>query len=420
MKSQSHIEQRPLHRYMVAMNRIQPYRTTRALWLAVCSAIILSIVMVLGAISPETHRLQPVFHVEYVVVCNLILFALLYLFNFRVERGKWKVESGSWLTQSSNQAIKQSSMRLFGIGLLGSLIITFAASFIFHLLEEVIYGQAFNPETINIIINTSSAFIAYLISQLLYNVTEHQRTLVEKEHLQAENLRIHHEALEQQMSPHYLFNSLNTLDGLIGIDDNRAHSYLRQLAATLRYTLQQSRDVSLADELQFTRSYVYLMQTRYGDALRINIDIPDSMLTRRVPAISLQLLIENAIKHNVITQRYPLEITVKTIEPQSGKATESQSQNVTELQSDKVAEPKSDKVAELQSHSATHPLSHSATQTLLLEVSNPLRPKTDAEASNGIGLDNLAMRYKLLFNKEITIIHADSTFTVQMPLISKN
>lgn len=333
------------------MNRIQPYRTTRALWLAVSSAIILSIVMMLGAISPETHSLQPDFHVEYVVVCNLILFVLLYLFTFRMMRGNMR------------------GLRLFGTGLLGSLVITFAASFIFHLLEEVIYGQAFNPEIINIIINTSAAFIAYLISLLLYNVTEHQRTLIENEHLQAENLRIHHEALEQQMSPHYLFNTLNTLDGLIGIDDDRAHSYLSGLAATLRYTLQQSRDVSLADELQFTRSYIYLMQTRYGDALHISIDIPDNMLARRVPAISLQLLIENAIKHNVITQRYPLKITVRSLD------------------------------------------------NSLLEVSNPLRPKTDAEASNGIGLDNLAMRYKLLFNKEIAIIHDESTFTVQIPLI---
>lgn len=351
MKKQNRIEQRPLHRYMAALNRIQPYRTTRALWLAACSAIILSVIMILGAISPETHRLQPTFHVEYVIVCNLILFALLYLFNFRMLRGNMR------------------GLKLFGTGLLGSLVITLAASFIFHLLEDALYGQAFNPETISIIINTSSAFIAYLISQLLYNVTEHQRTLVEKEHLQAENIRIHHETLEQQISPHYLFNTLNTLDGLIGIDDNRAHSYLRQLAATLRYTLQQNRDVTLANELQFTRSYIYLMQTRFGDALQINIDIPDNTLTRRVPAISLQLLIENAIKHNVITQRHPLKITVKT------------------------------------------------TQDNLLQVSNPLRPKTDAETSNGIGLDNLAMRYKLLFNKEITIIHADNTFTVQMPLI---
>lgn len=368
MKSQSHIEQRPLHRYVAAMNRIQPYRTTRALWIALSSAVILSIVMMLGAISPETHRLQPTFHIEYVLVSNLILFVLLYLFSFSMMRGNMR------------------GLRLFGAGLLGSLVITFAASFLLHLLEETIYGYAFNPETINIIINTSSAFIAYLISLLLYNVTEHQRTLVENEHLQAENLRIHHEALEQQMSPHYLFNSLNTLDGLIGIDNNRAHSYLSQLAATLRYTLQQNRDVALADELQFTRAYIYLMQTRYGDALRISIDIPDSALSRRVPAISLQLLIENAIKHNVITQRHPLEITVKT-----------------------VAEPLTE--------NEERRTEVSSSQFPILQVSNPLRPKTDAEASNGIGLDNLSMRYRLLFNKEITIIHNDNTFTVQMPLI---
>lgn len=342
---------RPVREWKRTMNRMQPYRVQRAIWLAIVSATLISLVMILGAEQPTTHVLQPNFHLGYTIVDNLLLFTLLYTYNF------WIIRLGlrRW--------------RLATLGLAGSLAISALFSHLSYLVEQGIYGSAFNPLVINIIIDSTAALIAYLISLLLTNITEYQQTLIENEHLQAENMRIHHQTLEQQLSPHFLFNSLNTLDGLIGIDDSRAHKYLQQLATTFRYTLQKQRDVTLGDELAFTHAYIYMMQIRYGEALSIEEHIDPALLDRHLPPISLQLLVENAIKHNVITVRHPLSITIET------------------------------------------PTAH------CLRVTNPLQPKADQDPSEGIGLSNLNQRYQLLYGKHIDIDGSKDSFSVAIPLV---
>lgn len=339
--------------WMRILNRMQPYRLTRALLLAVSSATLISLMMILGAWQPTINTLRPNFHLGYTIAINFILFSLLYIYNF------WIIRMGlrKWT--------------LVAAGLTGSLVISTLLSLLSYWVEAGIYGSAFHTFIISAIINGTSALIAYLLSLLLTNITEHQQTIIENEHLQAENMRIHHQALEQQLSPHFLFNSLNTLDGLIGFDDSRAHKYLQQLATTFRYTLQKQREVTLSDELAFTHAYIYMMQIRYGEALCIKESIDPALLGRRLPPISLQLLVENAIKHNVITTRRPLCITIET------------------------------------------PTAH------CLRVSNPLQPKADQDPSEGIGLSNLNQRYQMLYNKHIDIDSTGDCFSVDIPLVEE-
>ncbi len=185
-----------------------------------------------------------------------------------------------------------------------------------------------------------------------------------------ENLRNRYLALKQQLSPHFLFNSLNTLRGLIGNDDERAIDYVDNLADMFRYTLQEKSVVTLRDELDFLSAYSALLLVRFGSALHIEIDCGSEYDDWYIPPMSLQTLVENATKHNVISDTTPLHITISMAEGE------------------------------------------------FVRVSNGRMPKTDPVKSNGTGLLNLSERALLLTGRDISINRTDETFTVDVPLVS--
>ena len=167
-----------------------------------------------------------------------------------------------------------------------------------------------------------------------------------------------------------LFNSLNTLYLLIRESPDKARHYLEELSKVMRYTLQdnESHSVTLREEMDFVKSYMYLLQVRYEENLQFDIRISPELLSRKLPPMALQLLIENAVKHNEISNRRPLTVLVKA-------------------EGDTV------------------------------EVSNPLQPKRGGTAGMGIGLANLAKRYQLLYKKEVSVQEENNRFTVILPLI---
>lgn len=138
----------------------------------------------------------------------------------------------------------------------------------------------------------------------------------------------------------------------------------------MRYTLHDnlSHTVALNEEMSFVRSYIYLLQMRYEDNLNFDIDIPQELLQRQVPPMAVQMLVENAVKHNEISNRNPLTIRI-------------------------YAEGKD------------------------LCVSNRIQPKLSDSSSTCIGLANLSKRYQLLFKRDITIEENEKTFKVTLPLI---
>ncbi|MDR0428393.1 MAG: histidine kinase [Dysgonamonadaceae bacterium] len=212
--------------------------------------------------------------------------------------------------------------------------------------------------------------ITLLFTALLQMWENKQKVLMENQKLLMENLRNRYEALKNQIDPHFLFNSLNTLNGLIGYDDDKAHEYVDQLSLVFRYTMQNKPAILLYEELNFAESYIYLMKIRYNDSLQIEINSDEKYLRYYILPFGLQLLIENAIKHNVISKKYPLLITIETTENET------------------------------------------------IKVKNSLRLKPDNNSS-GIGLANLNERYHLFFNKEIRITQDDDSFTVEIPLIKE-
>ena len=199
---------------------------------------------------------------------------------------------------------------------------------------------------------------------------ESRRMLLENQQLRTENLLNRFEALKSQLNPHMLFNSLNTLCSLIREDGDKAQRYLQELSRVLRYTLQQNENncVSVDQEMESVRSYIYLLQMRYEDNLRFHIELAPGTGHRRLPSMALQLLIENAVKHNEISNRHPLTVSIRT----AGEK---------------------------------------------LVVSNPRRPKTVAPGSTRVGLDNRSKRYRLLTRQDIEVRQTADTFTVTLPLI---
>ncbi len=186
--------------------------------------------------------------------------------------------------------------------------------------------------------------------------------------LQRENNTARYTALQQQLNPHFLFNSLNTLIAEIEYDPVRAVSFTRRLSDVYRYVLRVQRLplVSLDEELRFAEAYLYLHRVRLGECLGCRMEIPDEMREYRLPPLTLQLLIENVIKHNAITMSHPLEITIAASEE-------------------------------------------------WLTISNPIRTKRGVE-SGGVGLQNLSNRCRIMLGHAIEVMHTEERFTVKIPL----
>ena len=210
---------------------------------------------------------------------------------------------------------------------------------------------------------TGSCYMIYLIRQS-------QQVQVENQQLRAENLLNQYEALKSQLNPHMLFNSLNTLRSLIRETPGKAQEYLQELSRVLRYTLQENecRSVTLREEMDFVNAYIFLLKMRYEDNLVFDIDLGKEHESKQLPPMSVQLLIENAVKHNEISNRHSLTISVRS--------------------------------------------DHDS-----LTVSNPIQPKLTHSGGTGIGLVNLSKRYNLLYKKDISIKEDASIFSVTIPLV---
>ena len=291
-------------------------------------------------------------------VTDIFIFYLLYEFCFWVFRKEWKKH-------------KKHLVSLFG---------TLGASMLINVVISITVLQFFRtiiPDDLHDGIMTIgfkrglwTSFIVFVSTLSISTFIRNQQIRVENQRLVTENIRNRYEALKHQLDPHFLFNSLNTLDGLIGFDDEKARQYLQNLSSTFRYTIQNKEITTLKDELNFVESYVYLMKIRYGDNLNIQYTVDEKYNLYYIMPVSLQTLMENAIKHNVINDRHPLTIHIETTENDTVK------------------------------------------------VSNAIQPKVNAEAGEGIGLANLVERYHLLFDMDVVITKTD-VFAVEIPLIKK-
>ncbi len=222
-----------------------------------------------------------------------------------------------------------------------------------------------------VMLKASFTLIVTILYGKIYELLYQRHSIVlENEQLKNENLQTRYNMLVSQINPHFFFNSLNSLAMLVrGKHNDKALDYIDRLSDTFRYVIQSSQGdlTPLSQELEFLAGYKYLNEVRYADKLFIDIEVDPQYETWLLPVLSLQPLIENAVKHNSITLSKPFHITISTRDGE-------------------------------------------------LIVSNPIIPKIVPEEGTGIGLKNLSSRFMLLTDKDITIEQQDGTFAVRLPL----
>lgn len=209
------------------------------------------------------------------------------------------------------------------------------------------------------------------INVIFFFMQQFREKQLEAERFRKASAQAQFQSLKNQVNPHFLFNSLNVLSTLVTKDASAASEFIEQLAKVYRHILQQKDKelIDLRSELAFIRSYQYLLDKRFGDTLRLEIDIPEQYQDWHVVPVALQMLIENAIKHNVSSRNRPLTVRVST--------------------NDSPA----------------------------LIVENNLQPKLDKEPSTLVGLDNIAKRYQFVTSQPVEVTQENNTFRVTLPLI---
>lgn len=313
------------------------------------------------ALFPGMTTVDVLFEVGYTFLSLLVLFAvntLLFGFNNPAVRMTW------WKVGLSFVLMWLLSK------LLGEWFVYMHRNFRIPAIDAMVhhYLHPVRDFIISLIV-TGTCYISYLIK-------ERQEVVLQNGKLVAENIQNQYQALKNQLNPHMLFNSLNTLQSLVRESPAKAQDYIRELSRVLRYTLQENdtHTVTLREEADFVESYIFLMKMRYEDNLLFEMDIDDSRMDYRLPPLSIQTLVENAIKHNEISNRNPLTISIRTKTDPGGKED-------------------------------------------YLCIDNDLQLRRTASSGTGVGLVNLSKRYELLFGKEIQITETEGKFSVCIPII---
>jgi len=155
-------------------------------------------------------------------------------------------------------------------------------------------------------------FIYTIVDFTLYSYNQYAAIQIEEIKIASTQLALQFEVLKSQLSPHYLFNSLNTISSLIYTNPEQAEQFIRKLAQTYQYILanQDLPLVRLADELNFIKAYFFLLKSRFDDAVHLTVELPRRVLSSKIPPLTLQLLLENAVKHNAPSEESPLHIRI--------------------------------------------------------------------------------------------------------------
>jgi two-component system LytT family sensor kinase len=253
-----------------------------------------------------------------------------------------------------------------GLGSLITIVLEKNVSFLSNNLELLVRELIF--------LNIIGLVITFIVASLemgRFFIKQWRHSLVELERFKQEHAEFRFQVLKNQINPHFLFNSLNTLSSLIYVDQDDAAKFVRQLAKVYRYVLEnrEKEVICLETELTILESYIYLAETRFRDKLIVDIRIDEGDRQCGIPPMTLQMLIENAIKHNITSQARPLRIHI---------------------------------------FSENHEY---------LVIQNTLQRISSIAYSSRIGLKNVIARYKCLTPKKVIIEEGYGRFTVKLPLL---
>ncbi len=253
-----------------------------------------------------------------------------------------------------------------------SFVVSFAIVFTYFFLE--INFSSDNIPWKRILNFTMTPMVIALVFMAIFTTRswlfEWRKSAIEAEQLRTEKMASQYQSLKDQLNPHFLFNSLNVLSGLVYEDADKSAAFIQKLSKIYRYVLevQQDQVVELTKEMNFARNYLELQKIRFGESLQFSIQV-NSEKGFFLPPLSLQLLLENAIKHNIASQKDPLFIHILQKENE-------------------------------------------------LWISNYFQPKSSqTESSTGVGLENIRLRYQFLSSNNIQVIQTENEFLVRLPLL---
>jgi sensor histidine kinase YesM len=302
---------------------------------------------------------------------NIVLATMLCLFTVLGSYGinKWFERRPAWMKRPFNRIRWQGFLTTVYCILLGVLSVHVSSRFFSNqtLSEGYLRLTLVLSCTISILI--SSAYTVF------FYFTQWERTWRESNELRNENLQSQFNALKSQVNPHFLFNNLNTLSGLITENPAAATEFVQKLAHVYRYVLQSmdKRIVELETELNFLDAYIYILKMRFQEGLLVEMTIPDEAVHYAIAPLTLQILLENAVKHNIVSAEHPLRVTI------------------------------------------------SYTTGPSLVITNNIQKKLVQEStSTHIGLQNIYRRYRFLEHRQVSIEETTERFTVRIPLIGKD
>lgn len=298
---------------------------------------------------------------------NIIFFITLYMMNMF-----WIL----FLLKKFNSDIY--TLKRLAIAISGNVILSFFGAIIARFIILVLFYQRSFQDFLaseSLYLYIQPVVIAIVISLMFYAIWYYkyrQENRVKEQKIIAGTASAKFDALKNQLDPHFLFNSLNVLTSLIEEDPYQAQKFTTSLSKVYRYVLEQKNKdlVSVDEELQFAKTYVRLLKMRFEDSIVFEIPEKSSDPDSKIIPLSLQLLLENAVKHNVVTAEKPLHL--------------------------KVSE-----------------------ENGVLIVSNNLQEKQVVKKSSGVGLTNIQQRYGILTDKTVQINKTTTEFSVELPILTK-
>lgn len=243
---------------------------------------------------------------------------------------------------------------------------------VFHVFNILGYSMTWKDVLHGYLAGLAVNIIFESLWEVLYIIDKTKEAVAEKERIAQLQLQQEFDSLKEKVNPHFLFNSFNTLSSLISEDHEQASKFLDELSKVYRYLLRNNESgmSTVEQESQFINSYAQLLKTRHGDGFNLTMNIDPSINQREIPSLSLQLLLENAVKHNIVSRQNPIQITITSVDNR------------------------------------------------YLEVRNNLQRKNRSLIeSTGIGLFNIREKYRLLNRSDMTIAEDNEHFTVAIPLI---
>jgi sensor histidine kinase YesM len=305
--------------------------------------------------------------------CNTTrLYAIISLFTFFTWVFLWKGNSLITRYVSCRIPWMEFPVKRLVVGVISTVSYTIAVMLLLRIIFEASFHINFGNRYISTIYFT--LVFTIIISLILHSrefLISLKKATVNAERLEKESIQAKYESLKNQVNPHFLFNSFNALTNLVYEDPDKAVKFIKQLSDVYRYVLdtREKETVPLAEEMKFLHSYIYLQEIRFGEKLKFEISVNDS--TGFVAPLAMQMLIENAIKHNVVSSDDPLVIAIYV-------------------------------------------------EDNFIAIKNNLQPKTVlAEPSAGVGLENISRRYQFLSSTPVEIVKTENSFLVRLPLLSK-